>query len=123
MDDTIITPNNPGFIVDPSAMFLDFAITELSALGYCIIPLRDGTSILRHPQLPDASFVLTDMLLPDMTAIELMQQLRARLPDIRIIFMGVDLELMPLAQELGVRFILKKSLSSRSSWKALLSKA
>jgi two-component system cell cycle sensor histidine kinase/response regulator CckA len=58
--------------------------------GYTVIPARNGTEALGvvEEHGPSLDLILTDVVMPDMSGLELAGQLRARWPELQLIYMS-----------------------------------
>ncbi len=75
----------------------------LTRTGYNVIPLSDGASLMRRIEDGEGDLVITDVVLPDSNGLELIPQIKALRPEIKIIAMSAQTTLMTAvkATEMG----------------------
>jgi signal transduction histidine kinase/ActR/RegA family two-component response regulator len=118
-------PRKTVLIVEDEQEVRELASEFLSAAGYGVLTAEDGVEALATVERMGKSIhlVLTDMVMPKMRGLELGQQLRARLPKVKVAYMTGYLEKNPGAQELldGAPFLQKPF--SREALVALVKQA
>ncbi|WP_250632278.1 response regulator [Rhodoflexus caldus] len=90
------------------SMLLQLALSEIKNLTIKTFPT--ATQMLEHlPEQPD--IVLVDLILPDMSGIELIKKIQAYNPHIRIVVVSAqrDIDVLAEVQSLGVFNYLVKS--------------
>lgn len=90
------------------SMLLQLALSEIKNL--IIQSFSTASQLLEHlPEQPD--IVLVDLILPDMSGIELIKKIQAFNPDIRIVVVSAqrDMDVLAEVQALGVFNYLVKS--------------
>jgi CheY-like chemotaxis protein len=75
-------------LVDDDDPFADMLQRALQALGFAVTRARNGQEAVQCYDRQPVSLVLTDLIMPDMEGIELIQTLRRRNPAVRIIAMS-----------------------------------
>jgi DNA-binding NtrC family response regulator len=88
-------------------MLLQLALSEIEGLEVRVFP--NAKSLLAAPATPD--IVIVDLNLPDMSGLELIQLLRERDPDLRMVAVSAqrDIDVVAKVQALGVYNYLVKS--------------
>jgi two-component system, NtrC family, nitrogen regulation response regulator GlnG len=78
--------------------------------GYDVIPMGDGASLMDHVRSGDGDLVVTDVILPDANGLDMIPQIKALRPDLKIIVMSAQTTLMTAvkASELGAYEYLPK---------------
>jgi signal transduction histidine kinase/ActR/RegA family two-component response regulator len=107
-------PRKTVLVVEDEKEVRELASEFLGAAGYGVLPAEDGVEALATIERMGKSIhlVLTDMVMPKMRGLELGQQLRARLPKVKVAYMTGYLEKNADAQEvLGGAFFLQKPFS------------
>lgn len=105
-------------IVDPQPSDRQPYLTLLSSYGHHLLEASNGTEALdlARVELPD--LVITDILMPNMDGFSLVRRLRAEplLSDVSVIFQTAqyrDAEIIKLATDSGVQYILGKPAEAR----------
>lgn len=75
-------------LVDDDDPFAGMLQKALLALGFAVTRARNGQEAVKCYDHQPVSLVLTDLIMPDMEGIELIQILRQRNPEVRIIAMS-----------------------------------
>jgi signal transduction histidine kinase/ActR/RegA family two-component response regulator len=107
-------PRKTILVVEDEKEVRELASEFLSAAGYGVLTAEDGVEALATVERMGKSIhlVLTDMVMPKMRGLELGQELRARLPKVKVAYMTGYLEKNPDAQDLlGGAFFLQKPFS------------
>jgi signal transduction histidine kinase/ActR/RegA family two-component response regulator len=107
-------PRKTVLVVEDEKEVRELASEFLSAAGYGVLTAEDGVEALATLERMGKSIhlVLTDMVMPKMRGLELGQQLRVRLPKVKVAYMTGYLEKTADAQELlGGAFFLQKPFS------------
>lgn len=99
-----------ALIVDSSEEFGSFLIQQAQALIPAAVHIKTAEETLRHPLLSEATVVVTEALLSDLSGFDLASQLWHQWPSLPIVIMSFDEQWEVLCQENGVRFVLKSAL-------------
>lgn len=100
-------------VVDDDDLVRAFAERLLSRAGYVVRVARDGDEALRIADAQRPQLVLTDMVMPRMSGVELVSQLRARSPDLPVIYQsGYSNDAVGLALEPGLQSFVQKPYTS-----------
>jgi CheY-like chemotaxis protein len=94
-------------VVDDEPIIADTLATILSRSGYCARPTYDGKTALELARALRPSLVISDVLMPEMTGIELALTLEALLPECKVLlFSGqaATVDLLAKAREMGRNF-------------------
>ncbi|HMO04063.1 MAG TPA: ATP-binding protein [Kiritimatiellia bacterium] len=77
-------------LIDDEAIVRETARLALESVGYTVLAYGDGESALRHAESfrGPIHLVLSDVVMPNMSGCELVEQVRLARPDIRILFMS-----------------------------------
>jgi CheY-like chemotaxis protein len=65
-------------VVDDEPDLLGLLVDQVSSLGYDVVAARDGTEALRLAADRPPDLVLTDVIMPFMDGLEMLERLRAR---------------------------------------------
>ena len=84
------SPNERILLVDDEPMIRRLALTTLSRAGYEVIEAADGEAAIElfGSLSPPVELLLTDVMMPGMNGAELADQIRAKDPTLRILFMS-----------------------------------
>jgi len=74
-------------VVDDEPVVREGVARVLSAEGLRVATVPDGRSALLHPAAADCRLVLCDVMLPDLSGLEVLRELRARRPDLPVLLM------------------------------------
>jgi DNA-binding response OmpR family regulator len=74
-------------VVDDEPVVRDGITRVLSAEGLHVATAPDGRSALLHPAAATCRLVLCDVMLPDLSGLEVLRELRARRPDLPVLLM------------------------------------
>ena len=74
-------------VVDDEPVVREGVARVLSADGLRVATVPDGRSALLHPAAADCRLVLCDVMLPDLSGLEVLRELRARRPDLPVLLM------------------------------------
>lgn len=74
-------------IVDDDEALLEATSGFLESMGYDALPFSSGRSFLDYDHIDLISLLLTDVNMPEMTGLELLEIVKARWPDMPIIMM------------------------------------
>lgn len=74
-------------IVDDDEALLEATSAFLESMGYDALPFSSGREFLAYDNLNFVSLLLTDINMPEMTGLELLEVVRKRWPDMPIIMM------------------------------------
>ncbi|MGF9565049.1 response regulator [Neorhizobium sp. BT27B] len=74
-------------IVDDDEALLEATSAFLESMGYDTLPFSSGREFLAYDNLDFVSLLLTDINMPEMTGLELLEVVRKRWPDMPIIMM------------------------------------
>jgi CheY-like chemotaxis protein len=73
-------PNSRILVVDDEEDIRDVARLLLESEGYSVVCVEDGRSAIREVDKQNFDLVITDMLMPEMDGVELINELRRRDP-------------------------------------------
>jgi putative two-component system response regulator len=90
MNDTKVTT---VLVVDDDMYVLESVVALLSQFGYAVVPCRNGEEALQKIQDREFDAILTDIKMPIMTGIELLEIIHNLNPDIPVILMTAYAEL------------------------------
>ncbi len=95
-------------VVDDEPQIRDLCVRLLRRLGYRATAARDGhTALAELAESPDVSLVITDLVMPGMGGTELVEILRNRQPNLKLMLMsGYSAELVASGHE-GMPFLSK----------------
>lgn len=87
-----VPPEKPVILcVDDEQIPLVLRKTVLEKLGYSVVTANSGTEALEQLQTQHVDLVLTDMLMPGLSGVELAREIKLRMPKLPIIlFSGVN---------------------------------
>ncbi len=91
-------------VVDDEVEITKLISMYFSKRGYVVLVANTGADAIKHVrENPDTNIILMDIMLPDFSGLELLEQFRSYMPDIVIIIVsGVnDLETVVRAMKLG----------------------
>ena len=74
-------------VVDDDPNILEVLQTRLESHGYAVVTASDGRQALDRLSEQSADLVITDLKMPGMDGIELLERLRARSSDVPTIFL------------------------------------
>ncbi|MDB5491836.1 MAG: response regulator, partial [Micavibrio sp.] len=77
-------------LVDDDAFFREVTITALKGAGYGVIAVSDGREVVKKIQDDGFDLVITDIFMPYKDGIEVIQEIRAIHPTIKIITISSD---------------------------------
>jgi FixJ family two-component response regulator len=97
-------------IVDDDEALLEATSGFLESMGYDALPFSSGRSFLDYDNIDLVSLLLTDINMPEMTGLELLEIVKARWPEMPIIMMTAlkDEVIKRRALAGGAKDILKK---------------
>jgi signal transduction histidine kinase/CheY-like chemotaxis protein len=81
------TPDTIVLVVEDEEPVRHMTVDALRELGYTVVQASDGKEALRHLQLqPRVDVMFTDIVMPDMTGRELVDQARKSRPDLKVLY-------------------------------------
>ena len=80
----------------------------LERAGYHLQAVPDGEAALEHYREDPADLVVTDLLLPGMSGVELIADLRCEFPDVKIVATSSGEKMLARARQMAVTEILQK---------------
>lgn len=106
-------------IVDDDVMVRITARLLLEEAGYEVVEANGGAAALRMLPALDVELVLCDLFMPDVDGLEVIDKLRRKRPDLKIVAMsggGFDgtVNMLPVAQRLGAAEIVQKPFVRRA---------
>lgn len=81
-------PNSRILVVDDEEDIRDVARLLLESAGYAVACAEDGRAALREMQQGEFDLLITDMLMPEMDGVELINEVRRRNPEQRVVAMS-----------------------------------
>jgi two-component system, cell cycle sensor histidine kinase and response regulator CckA len=77
-------------LVEDEPSVRQLAHTILSRLGYTVVEGRNGTDGLHHwaKRAPKPDLILTDVVMPELGGVQMVQRIRAEDPNVRVLFMS-----------------------------------
>jgi len=109
--------NNPEkrvLVVEDNALYREYVKSALGLLSIPVTEAENGLCALEMNHLEDFDLIITDMMMPEMDGITLIEEVRKVRPDVKIIAMtagGRNAEresYLELAEESGVDGLLRK---------------
>jgi CheY-like chemotaxis protein len=95
-------------LIEDTAAIRYYVRSILEMLGYDAVEACDGRDGLqRYRQFPVAT-VITDLQMPDLDGFDVIRELRNDFPDVNIIAMSGDPQLLHRAQQLGAHYTIEK---------------
>ena len=92
----------------------------LERAGHRVIEASTGDQGARLYALSPSDVVITDIMMPGKDGVEILMELRADFPDIKIIVIsGQADDLLPTLKQFGVRFAFPKPLQSKAILQAI----
>ena len=96
-------------VIDDEEMLRLIIRAMLEPLGHQVVDAADGSTGVQLYRQHPADIVIVDFLIPGKDGIEVLKDLRADFPDVKIIAMtGHDPDILPLAVRMGASHTLKK---------------
>jgi CheY-like chemotaxis protein len=98
-------------VVDDEEIMRDLLTRILMRAGYAVVAETDGDKGLRRFREGDIDIVITDMMMPAMNGLELIEALTQESPDVRVVAVsGIDsrTQFLKRALELGAKATLLK---------------
>ena len=81
------TPDTIVLVVEDEEPVRHMTVDALRELGYTVVQASDGNEALQHLQLqPRIDVMFTDIVMPDMTGRELVDQARKSRPDLKVLY-------------------------------------
>jgi signal transduction histidine kinase/CheY-like chemotaxis protein len=81
------TPDTIVLVVEDEEPVRHMTVDALRELGYSVVQASDGKEALQHLQLqPRIDVMFTDIVMPDMTGRELVDQARKSRPDLKVLY-------------------------------------
>ena len=81
------TPDTIVLVVEDEEPVRHMTVDALRELGYTVVQASDGKEALQHLQLqPRVDVMFTDIVMPDMTGRELVDQARKSRPDLKVLY-------------------------------------
>ena len=81
------TPDTIVLVVEDEEPVRHMTVDALRELGYTVVQASDGKEALQHLQLqPRIDVMFTDIVMPDMTGRELVDQARKSRPDLKVLY-------------------------------------
>ncbi|MBE0617014.1 MAG: diguanylate cyclase [Proteobacteria bacterium] len=97
-------------VVDDDAFFRTFCAEVLRREGYAVLPVASGREALETLDRGEASLVLADIYMPEMSGLELLESVKARHPSVDVVIMtgyaSIDTAIQALKR--GARDYLRK---------------
>ncbi|HIJ89986.1 MAG: response regulator [Desulfobulbaceae bacterium] len=105
-------------LIDDEQMVLELLVSVLTRAGYEVITAGDGLVACQLCRSQDFDLVITDIIMPEMDGIEMIQELRQRCPQVKIIAMSGGGRCSPqdyleIAGVLGVSATIAKPFSNK----------
>lgn len=75
-------------VIDDEEDIRDVARLLLESAGYAVVCAEDGRAALREIERSPVDLVITDMLMPEMDGVELINEVRRRNPDQAVVAMS-----------------------------------
>ena len=83
----MITPKAKILIIDDEQGIRDFLAYELGRQGYTVLAAKDGEKGVEKLREEKFDLVISDIKMPKMDGIELLQKIRAEQPDVPVVLM------------------------------------
>ena len=107
-------------IIEDEDMMLDVLQEMLEEAGYEVTRAFDGEEGVRLFHQQPADLVVTDIVMPRKDGVEVIWDLRAHYPDVKILAMtGYDAGALPIAEQLGVVCAITKPFKNQDFLKAV----
>jgi two-component system, NtrC family, response regulator PilR len=108
-------------VVDDEAVVRDGVTRVLASEGLRVAGAGDGRSALKHPALGSCRLVLCDLMLPDLTGLEVLKALRAEHPGLAVVLITgyATAENVARALEAGATGFLPKPFDETELWAAV----
>lgn len=112
------------FVIDDDNVMRMMAVKALQNEDYMVYDFDNGSDALEAMEKTKPDLVITDILMPDMDGIEVMRELKTRVPDCKIIAMstaGPDsmIDLLDTTDALGASYSFSKPLKLEELTKAV----
>jgi DNA-binding NtrC family response regulator len=100
-------------IIDDNEMIREALSEMLSQAGYSILEAEDGKSAIQLTSLEPVDLIITDLFMPEIDGLEVIQHVRRQHPRVKIIAMSGGgsrglVELLSVAQKMGAHKIFMK---------------
>lgn len=108
-------------VVDDEAVVRDGVTRVLSSEGLRVAATGSGRSALEHPALASCRLVLCDLMLPDVSGLEVLKALRSARPELAVVLITgyATAENMARALEAGATGFLPKPFDEAELWAAV----
>lgn len=107
-----------ALVVDGVKEFGDFVADHVRHALVCeVLHVTTGAEALQHPRVTEVSLAISDVLLPDMTGLELAHQLQQVSRAMKVVLMSFDREWAELCRDHGVSFVAKSDAGNADVWK------
>jgi CheY-like chemotaxis protein len=107
-------------VADDDPILREIATEHLSRAGYAVTLAEDGRKALRAAQAGAFDVILTDMVMPNLDGVELLQALRVALPATPVLAMSAGFHgcdagiLLQAARSIGAVAVLRKPLDRQA---------
>jgi CheY-like chemotaxis protein len=108
-------------VIDDSSFQRGWLVKSIRRIGYETVEAENGCEGLKQIEVEQPGCIVTDLLMPEMDGLELMENLKDRDNSIPVIVVTADIqaETQAQCQELGVRAILHKPFKESELQQAL----
>jgi DNA-binding NtrC family response regulator len=105
-----VTPGVDVLLVDDESVIRDAALRVLEAAGLGVASTGSGTAGLAHPAAESCRVVVCDLILPDVSGVDVVRELRRRRPELPIVVITgyASREAVSRAEEAGASSFLAK---------------
>jgi CheY-like chemotaxis protein len=99
-------------------------VKALNRAGYLVIPCQNGREGLQVALSENVDLIITDIIMPEVEGIEVIQRIRAKKPDIKIIAMSGggrvgNTDFLKIAKSVGANDVLYKPVTRSEVFAAI----